>query len=429
MTSAPQLSAVLLYTAEHAADPQLSFTRLRQQGPVGLAEIDAGVLVWVITDYRAALDLLHDQSGLWTKDTRGWMEHVPADSPVMPMLQWRPSLFFADGQEHAHLRRVITDSFALLDPRHVRDTTMRHADMLLAEFSHAGRADLVSQYARRLPLMVLNTLFGKPDTAATQLIDAIEAMTSTDLARKAQGEQALGDYLSTLYQTKAARRGHDLTSWFIDHPNGLSPDEVINQVLITQGAAWETLAGLIANTAARMLSDPRYRGTLTTGSLPIGHAVDDVLWNDPPLAMYSLHRPNRFVHFHGRDIEQGQPVFVSYAAINTCPYTGQTREGFRSDRKAHLAFAAGPHECPAQPIALVVATAAIERLTATLPDIELAVPVEQLTHRPDPIYRVLTALPCRFTPLAPAPSTPPPPKSAESRRPTAGRLPTPARPR
>ncbi|MCZ0984086.1 hypothetical protein O1L60_45815 [Streptomyces diastatochromogenes] len=88
-----------------------------------------------------------------------------------------------------------------------------------------------------------------------------------------------------------------------------------------------------------------------------------------------------------------------------------------------------PHECPAQSIALVVATAAIERLTATLPDIELAVPVEQLMHRPDPIYRVLTALPCRFTPLAPAPSTPPRPMSTESRRPEAGRLPTAARPR
>lgn len=429
MTSVPQFSAVPLYIAGHAADPQRSFARLREQGPVGLAEIDAGVLVWVITDYRAALDLFHDQTGLWTKDTRGWMEYVPADSPVMPMLQWRPSLFFADGQDHAHLRRVITDSFALLDPRHVRDTTLRHADTLLAEFSHAGRADLVNQYARRLPLMVLNSLFGMPDAAAAQLIGAVEAMTSTDLTRKAQGEQSLGAYLGALYQTKAAQRGNDLTSWFIDHPNGLSPEEVTNQVLITQGAAWETLAGLIANTAARILSDDRYRGTLTTGSLPIRHAIDDVLWNDPPLAMYSLHRPNRSVHFHGRDIEQGQPVFVSYAAINTCPYTGQTSEGFRSDRKAHLAFAAGPHECPAQSIALVVAIAAIERLTATLPDIELAVPAEQLAHRPDPIYRVLTALPCRFTPLTPAPSVPPRPASTEPRRPAAGRLPASARPR
>ncbi|MFD5110546.1 cytochrome P450 family protein [Streptomyces cinereoruber] len=407
MTIAPHPTAVPLHTAEHAANSQRSFAQLREQGPVGLAELAVGVSVWVITDYRAALDLLHDRTGLWTKDTRGWMEHVPDDSLVRPMVQWRPSLFFADGQEHAHLRKVITDSFALLDPRHVRDTTLRHADTLLAEFSHTGRADLVSQYARRLSPMVLNTLFGKTDDAAPQLIDAIEAMTSTDLARKAEGEQALGAYLSTLYQAKAAQRGHDLTSWFIDHPNNLSLEEVINQILITQGAALETLTGLIANTAARMLSDQRYRGTLTTGSLPIRHAIDDVLWNDPPLAMYSLHRPTRSVHFHGHHIVQGQPVFVSYAAINTCPYTGQSAEGFRSDHKAHLAFAAGPHECPAQSIALGVAIAAIERLTATLPDIELAVPADQLTYQPNPIYRVLTALPCRFTPLAPTQGVPP----------------------
>jgi cytochrome P450 len=398
MTAAPIPAAVPLYTPEHASNPQRSFAQLRAQGPLGLAEITPGVLVWVITDYRAALELFHDTTGLWTKDTRGWMEHVPPDSPVMPMVQWRPSLFFADGEEHAHLRGVITDSFALLDPQHVRDTTRRHADALLREFAHLGRADLVSQYARRLPLMVLNSLFGMPDEGAAQLIGAMEAMTSTDLGRKAQGEQSLTHYLSALYMMKVAQRGRDLTSWFIDHPNGLSAEEVTNQVLITQGAAYETLAGLIANTAARMLSDERYRGTLTTGSLPIQHAIDDVLWNDPPLAMYSLHRPRRPVTFHGRRLQAGQPVFVSYAAINTCPYSNQTRDGFRSDHKAHLAFAAGPHECPARSIAFVVAIAAIERLTASLPDIELAVPAEQLTYRPDPIYRVLKSLPCRFTP-------------------------------
>ncbi|MFD7861377.1 cytochrome P450 [Streptomyces sp. NPDC059783] len=421
MTTASQLNAVALYTAEHAADPQRSFARLRQQGPVGLAEIDHGVYAWVVTDYRAALDLLRDRTGLWTKDTRGWMERVPDDSPVKPMIQWRPSSFFADGEEHAHLRRVITDSFALLDPRHVRDTTLRHADTLLAEFSHAGRADLVGQYARRLPLLVLNSLFGMPDTAAAQLIGAVEAVTSTDLVSKAQGEESLTAYLGTAYQAKAAQRGQDLTSWFIDHPNGLSADGVINQILITQGAAWETLAGLIANTAARILSDERYRGTLTTGNLPIGHAIDDVLWQDPPLAMYSLHRPRQPVRFHGRDINPGEPVFVAYAAINTCPYTGQSDEGFRSDRKAHLAFAAGPHECPAQSVALVVVAAAIERLTATLPDIELDVPAEQLTYRPDAIYRIPKALPCHFTPLAPAQSTPARRAHSQPGQPVAGR--------
>ena len=88
---------VPLYGPEHAADPQRSYELLRAQGAVGRAEIDPGVLVWVVTDYRAALDLLQDP-GTWTKDTRGWDTTVPEDSPVRQPLQWRPSLFFADGE-------------------------------------------------------------------------------------------------------------------------------------------------------------------------------------------------------------------------------------------------------------------------------------------------------------------------------------------
>jgi hypothetical protein len=49
----------------------------------------------------------------------------------------------------------------------------------------------------------------------------------------------------------------------------------------------------------------------------------------------------------------------------------------------------------------VVSVAAIERLMGRLPDIELTVPAATLTYQPGPIYRVLTSLPCRFTPQAP----------------------------
>ncbi|BFO18509.1 hypothetical protein SHKM778_48970 [Streptomyces sp. KM77-8] len=89
---------------------------------------------------------------------------------------------------------------------------------------------------------------------------------------------------------------------------------------------------------------------------------------------------------------------VSYAAVNTCPHAQQAADEQRSDHKAHLAFAAGPHACPAENIVFVVSVAAIERLMGRLPDIELTVPAATLTYQPGPIYRVLTVLPCRFTP-------------------------------
>ncbi|MFI1733376.1 cytochrome P450 [Streptomyces acidicola] len=394
------MTAVPLHGPEHAADPQRSYELLRLQGPVGLAEIAPGVVVHLVTDYRAALDLLQD-TDTWTKDTRSWLPQVPENSPIRPLVEWRPSLFFADGEEHAHLRKVITDSFGLLDPYDVRVLTFRHADRLLQDFAAAGTVDLVSQYAQQLPLMVFNALFGMGDEYGPQLVRALSAMMDTDPEKKAEGAQSFGAYLQTLYQTKAAQRGHDLTSWFIDHPNGLNQEEAINQILITLGAGNEPTANLIANTCVRMLSDDRYYGTLTTGSLPIQHAIDDALWNDSPLANYSFHFPKEDITFHGTRIPAGSPVMVSYAAANTCPHAGAPTDGYRSGTKAHLAFAAGPHTCPARDLALLIATAAIERLASYLPDIELAVSPDQLTYRDGAIHRTLTSLPARFTPLTP----------------------------
>lgn len=396
----PAVTPVPLYGPEHAADPQRSYELLRLQGPVGVAEIDTGLVVHLVTDYHAALELLQD-TDTWSKDTRGWLPQVPENSPIRPLVEWRPSLFFADGDEHAHLRKVITDSFALLDPNDVRVLTFRYADRLLQDFADAGAVDLVSQYAQQLPLMVFNALFGMADEHGPGLVGALAAMVDTDPERKAAGAQSFGAYLGALYQTKAAERGNDLTSWFIDHPHGLNQEEVMNQVIIIFGAGNESTADLIANTCVRMLSDDRYFGTLTTGSLPVQHAIDDALWHDSPLANYSFHFPKEDVTFHGTRIPADSPVMVSYAAANTCPHSGVPADGYRSGTKAHLAFAAGPHACPARHLALLIATAAIERLASYLPDIELAVPVGQLTYREGPIHRTLTSLPARFTPLTP----------------------------
>ncbi|MFJ8752160.1 cytochrome P450 [Streptomyces sp. NPDC102441] len=423
MTTHAPAPPVPLYGPEHAANPQRSWDLLRQQGPVGIGEIDPQTLVYVVTDPRTALTLLQDTQ-TWSKDSRHWMHHVPTDSPVRPNVEWRHSLFYTDGPEHADLRRVITDSLALLDSRHVRDVTLRFADTLLQRFAHTGEADLVGQYAQQLPPMILNALFGGLDEQAPQLHATLAALMSTDLAAKAEGEKELGAYLNALIGTKMAQRGEDLTSWFIDHPNQLSPENVGEQIVINVGAAFPTLTGLITSALVRLLSDTRFRGTLTTGTLTIEAAIDEALWNDPPLAMYSLHFPRVDVDLNGTFIRAGSPVMVSYAAANTCPHANPSNGGHRSGIKAHLSFAAGPHSCPARKIALLMAATAIERLVSYLPDIQLAVPREQLTYHPGPFYRLLTTLPCRFTPLAPeARGATPWTRTTAPLRPAAGRPP------
>lgn len=46
-------------------------------------------------------------------------------------------------------------------------------------------------------------------------------------------------------------------------------------------------------------------------------AINEVLWQDPPLANLAAHYPRQDTEFHGVRLRAGQLLLVSYAAANT----------------------------------------------------------------------------------------------------------------
>ncbi|MCE4948797.1 cytochrome P450 [Streptomyces noursei] len=391
---------VKLYGPDFAADPHRIYARLRQYGAVAPVEIAPEVPALLVTDYRAALELLNDDA-TWSKDSRAWMQTVPADSPVMPMLHWRPNVFYSDGPAHVRYRDAIVDSFKLVEPHELRARVHHAADTLIRRFGDRGEADLIADYARLIPLLMFNTLFGLPDSYSDRLIAAIAGMMEGNSPEEATAaNEAYTQYIMELVGAKKAQRGPDLTSWMMDHANGLSDEELIHNIILVMGAGNEPLANLIGNALARMLSDDRYYNTVSGGALTVHDAINEVLWNDPPMANYSAHFPVRDVFFHGTWVRAGQLVMVSYAAANS-QFDTTGAHGPGSGSGSHLAWAAGPHACPVKRHALLIAITAIERLTAWLSDIELAVAPAELTWRNGAFHRALAALPARFTPITP----------------------------
>jgi cytochrome P450 len=390
---------VPLWVPEFAADPHAVFARLRAYGACAPVELAPGVNATLVTSYRAALEVLHDTE-TYSKDPRVWQHTLPPDSPVAPMVCWRPNALYNDGAVHARYRQAISDSLSLIEPHELREVTHRAADSLIRGFAGHGEADLLAQYAGRLPLLVFNAIFGLPDAHGPGMVAAMSKMfDSTCPQEVAEAFPVIEWYVTDLVALKKRRRGQDVTSWLLDHPARLTDREVADQLMTAMSAGYTPITSLISNALSRMLSDPRYYRTISSGALSSSDAIADVLWNDPPMMNFSVHFPRRDVDLHGTWIPAGTPVVISYTAANTCP--ADLPPGPRTDTGAHLSFAAGPHACPARQPAVLIATAAIDRLTAWLCDIHLAVPYEQLTWRPGPFHRALTALPARFTPIAP----------------------------
>ncbi|MFI5822453.1 cytochrome P450 [Streptomyces rishiriensis] len=390
---------VRLWEDGFASDPHRYYATLRSQGVVGWAELAPGVPAYVVTERRAALDVLHDTE-TFSHDPRAWEATVPADSPVLGMMRWRPNALFADGAEHLRYRTTLIDVFDLVEPHDLRGRVHRAVRLLAGRIGPRGEADLVADFARPVIALVLNDLFGLPDSQGDRLNEGLGKMMEGG-AQAAEGEAQYAQYVLELIAAKAARRGDDLPSHLLDHPAGLTREEVTWQVFLTLGAGYEPTANLLSNTLSRILGNPAYYSTLTSGARPVMDAVVEVLHHETPLANYGVYYVRRPVSFHGVWLREAVPVVVSYGALGRFAEREDVAGRHPADA-SHLSWGAGAHACPAKQHTLLLVTEAIEQLTQWLPDLDPVLPRERLAWRPGPFHRSLSALPVRFSPRSPA---------------------------
>jgi cytochrome P450 len=91
-------------------------------------------------------------------------------------------------------------------------------------------------------------------------------------------------------------------------------------------------------------------------------------------------------------------VAISSANRDAAAFNGADTLDVTRAPRGHVAFGYGIHFCLGAPLARVEAQVAFATLLKRLPELELAVPVETLTHRQTSIIRALETLPLRFTP-------------------------------
>ncbi|SCF89540.1 Cytochrome P450 [Streptomyces sp. DconLS] len=354
-------------------------------------DIAPGVEVELVTSYDAALYILQNPAS-FVRDSRRWNAlnegRVPEDSPALPMLAYRPNALFSDGAAHARLRQAVTDSLASVNELQLVRQTQASADYLISRFSseRMGQAELMAEYAQPLPLLVFSDLFGCPPEIGDRVIAGITGIFSGS----AGADQLLAEALNELIALKRRNPGDDLTTRLMQHSAQLSDEEMLHQLVTLLSGGTTPLSAAIGTASALILGEEWQSG------LPVEDAVTQVLWNYAPIANYAAHYPTHDVELGGRVVKANDPVLISFAAANTDPRLAEHREQLSA--KAHLAFGAGPHACPAKDPAFVIAVTAVETLLNRLPDIEVRMPFKDLSWVPAPWSRSLVALPVRFTP-------------------------------
>ncbi|MEW9555601.1 cytochrome P450 [Nonomuraea sp. NPDC050783] len=401
----PAAAGVRLFGEEFAARPDDAYDKLRAEGPVAWAEIAPGVRALVVVGRRAARDLLN-QVETYSKDSRLWGDlargQVPGDSPVLALMAFRPSLLYADRERHARLRHAMDDCLARINLHHLHDRTRGHAVRLIERFARDGHADLMSQYADVLPLLVFADLLGCPAPMVERMVAGCQGMIGAG-PRAEQAAADLAAVLAEIIRLKSDRPDDDCTTWMLAHPARLTAEEILHQLVVLIGAGTIPTAAWIASTLRLLLTDDSYAGDLSGGAVTVRRAMEQVLWTRSPMANFSVHYARHDTVLHGVPIPAGVPILISHAATGTDPAAPHPGYGNRS----HLAWSAGPHRCPADSHAAIIAQTGVETLLDRLWDLDLIDPFAPNRH--GPFHQCPASLGIRFRPHpADAPSAPSP---------------------
>ncbi|MFE5804685.1 MULTISPECIES: cytochrome P450 [unclassified Streptomyces] len=381
-------------------DPMGLYEKLRaEHGPVAPVLLEGDVRAWLVLGYLENRDVA-TRSTQFSRDPRTWHgwrsgEIDPETSPLVPMIGWRPDCVCADGEEHQRLRGAVTAGLNQFDQRGIRRHITRFAHQLIDEFSEKGRTELVGEFAEPLPMLVLTNLLGMRDEDAPKLVHAARDLfkaTETSLASNAY----VLETLKQLVATKRVLPGQDIASVLMAHPAGLSDEEVQHHLRLILLAGYETTANLMANVLRMSVTDPRFRGSLAGGQMTLPEAVEQVLWDEPPLMVCPGRWATGDTTLGGQEIKAGDMLLLGLAAGNVDQAVRQDPTTRVHHNRAHLSFSAGAHECPGQDIGRVIADTGIDILLTRLPDISLAVPESDLTWRSSTWARHLTALPVKF---------------------------------
>jgi len=380
-----------MYTPEFAADPHSAYARMRAQfGPLVPVELAPGVPATLVIGYHAAVRILNDPEH-FPADPRMWQRDVPAECPIRPMLEWRPNALRSAGSEHTRYRQANTAALDGVDLHALHTTVERLAVPLINSFCTTGAADLLTQYAWPLTFQVINAILGCPPEIGERIAKGMAAIFELDDAEA--GNEMLTTAVVELVGMKKADPANDVTTRLMAHKNGLDDVEMIHQMITLYGAGIEPLTNLISNTLVLMLTDERFAGNVLGGSMSTRDALDEVLFTDPPMANYCMSYPPQPIMIDDVWLPAHQPVLISLSGCNNDPAIAA---GDRTDNRSHLAWSIGPHACPAQSAAYLIAQDAIDQILDALPEIRLAVPAAQLQWRPGPFARSLASLPVAF---------------------------------
>lgn len=375
--------------------PPPVYAELRGHPPVRV-RMPNGRLAWLLTRYEDVRAALADPR----MSSDFLQPNFPSLNPVPPS----PGAFSfvrMDAPDHGRLRKMVTSDFAMRRMRELRPEIEQMADDLLARMFESGKpADLVESFALPLPSMAIARILGVPAQRSAVFQQCSRTIARADsTAEQASAALAqLATLLDELATAKQSEPGDDLISRLVhqfEARGELTRFELLAMGSLLLFAGHETSANQISISVIHLLQNPDQLAEIRREPRLLRTALEELL-RFASLKQHDLIRVTaEDMEFAGVHMAKGDGVITSQPSANHDPsvFPDPDRLDIHREFNRHLAFGHGPHACPGASLARVEVEVALERILHRLPDLALAVDLDQIPFRHDMLIYGVHALP------------------------------------
>ncbi|KAB8181855.1 cytochrome P450 [Nonomuraea phyllanthi] len=373
--------------------PPAAYEQLREQAPINRIRLKSGGEAWWVSGHEEARTVLADPRFSSDKRKEGFPLYT-LDAATLQQLRSQPPLMLGvDGAEHSATRRPVISEFtvrrlAALRPR-IQDIVDRFIDDLLTTDQHP--VDLVQALSLPVPSLVICELLGVPYTDH----DFFQSRTTRMVSRASMEERqrAFGElraYIDDLVTRKESEPSDDLFGRQIAgqrQKGDLDHAGLVSLAFLLLTAGHETTANMISLGVVGLLTHPEQLALIKAdpGRTPL--AVEELLRYFTIADGVTTRIAIEDVEIGGARIRAGEGVVVSGLSANWDPMAFKDPAELDIERGArhHLAFGFGPHQCLGQNLARMELQIVFDTLFRRIPNLRLAVPVEDVPFKNDAV--------------------------------------------
>lgn len=388
-------------------NPYPLYEQLREKG----ALVSLLPTLWITGRYAVTQELLRDKHV--GRDVVYFLSSRFDDEAIKgaAFQVFGESVLMMNSLEHSTLRGMLAKVFS---PRHMeefREVAQRTTNKLIDGFYAEGTVDLISQYARKIPVVVICKLLGLDEEDTRLFTQELWCLTSAigktleltgvsyhDLSAGNAAAIKLYDFFRLKLEQRKNSPADDLISLLLSLENSefkLTDDQIISNIIFLFTAGHETSGNMIGNAIVCLYKHPEVYARLTQDKTLLPGFVLECLRYETSLQIAAREILEDF-EFEGFKLRRGDTVILCLGSANRDPQQFDRPDEFIIDRldlnaRQLTSFGGGIHYCLGARLALMEIEVAIQALIERIPALQVT-DLENMCWHPTHTVRGVSSL-------------------------------------